>query len=845
MTASPLRDVLVFSHTHWDREWYRPFEAFRYRLVEVVDAVMDLVESGRYGSFLLDGQTIVLDDYLEIRPEQRDRLHGLIRGGKLSVGPWYILPDEALVSGESLIRNLAIGQRMAKAAGRQGDVGYLPDMFGHVAQMPAILKSFGLDRALVWRGVNPSRADFRWLAPDGSDVLALHLPLGYYNTAFIEHDTAAVTKQLGDLGPKHAGAVIIPDGGDHLAPGADLADFLAELDATVAGYRFRQVALSEALATLPATSDDRPEAVGELRGHGAWLAHILPGVLSTRPYLKQANHQLELLLTHWTEPLAVWASLLGAPYPAAFLDHAWKLLLQNQPHDSICGCSVDAVHREMMPRFERATAVCDTIIERSLAVLGAAAAPPDGGVVVVNPLPTPFAGPVTVAVDWASGTAPAHVSLTAAGQAVPMWADVAAETRRFISDIRELPRWEDVTRRQVTFWAEVPAFGTQALTLSPAAPVPVAAPLQTGPDWIDNGTLRLTTADGGLTLTLAASGQTWANALVLTDEGDAGDTYNYSPPQADEHLTAQLVTSTVRRLNPWQAELVLQYDWTLPLRLQEDRQGRSDERAAMPVTVRLLTTVGSAAIAVHVTADHRIADHRWRLVWRMPAATGAWSGTPFGCVARPLPASQPAIDVPKGTERAEPTFPVHHWAAITDARGGMAIVTGGLAEGEVLSAEEGHGLAITLMRAVGWLSRDDLRTRGGGAGPALPTPEAQCAGPYTANLWFLPFAGDWQTAGIPQTVQQLQVGVRTWQGRGQGRVVDLSLDWPAELVFSSLQQHEGALLVRGGTATGAAAAVTIGWTGRSGEAVRPDGTAWPQAPAAAAIHTVRLDGCVL
>jgi alpha-mannosidase/mannosylglycerate hydrolase len=838
------RDVLVFSHTHWDREWYRPFEGFRFRLVEVADAVMDLVESGRYRSFLLDGQTIVLDDYLDVQPAQRARLHSLIASGKLSVGPWYILPDEALVSGESLIRNLAIGQRMAKEAGRPGDVGYLPDMFGHVAQMPAILAGFGLDRAVVWRGVNPPQADFRWQGLDGSEVLALHLPLGYYNTAFIEHDRAAVEKQLVDLAAKHTGAVIVPDGGDHLAPGGQLAEFLAQLNEAVPGYHFRQVALAEAVATLPATAPDRPLIQGELRGHGAWLAHVLPGVLSNRPYLKQANHHLELLLTHWAEPLAVWASLLGAAYPTAFLDHAWKLLLQNQPHDSICGCSIDAVHREMMPRFERATAVCESIIERSLEVLGKAAGPADGGILVVNPLPIPYAGPVTVEMDWPTGKAPDHVSLQDRGRDVPVACGEAFETRRFYSDIRIIPRWDDVTRRQVTFWAEVPAFGTQALTVGTGAAAPVATPLQTGATWIDTGALRLEVLNGHVGLIDQRSGQTWVDALQFIDEGDAGDTYNYSPPHEDERLTAHLVSSEIRRPNPWQADLVLHYDWTLPLRLRPDRRGRSDEREEMPFTVRLRLTVGSPAIAVQVTADHHIEDHRWRLVWRMPAATQAWSGTPCGTVPRPLPASQPPIDVPKGTERAEPTFPVHQWAAIADAAGGLAIVTGGLAEGEVLSADEGRGLAITLMRAVGWLSRDDLRTRGGGAGPALPTPEAQCAGHFQADLWFLPFAGDWQSAGVPQVAQQVQVDVRTWQGPGEGRAVQWPLDWPQGLLFGSVQRDGADLLVRGHTVTGAATDSAIGWAGRMGSLARLDGAPWPAAPASA-IRTVRLTGVSL
>ena len=164
-------DVHLISHTHWDREWYLTREQFRLRLIDLVDRVLEMLraDSG-YAYFHLDGQTIVLEDYLELHPENADEIRGLIRSGRLLVGPWYVMPDEFLVSGESLVRNLALGHRIARAFGGSMPVGYLPDLFGHVGQMPQILRQFGLDNAILWRGFGGPPAEYWWESPDGSRV---------------------------------------------------------------------------------------------------------------------------------------------------------------------------------------------------------------------------------------------------------------------------------------------------------------------------------------------------------------------------------------------------------------------------------------------------------------------------------------------------------------------------------------------------------------------------------------------------------------------------------------------------------------------------------------------------
>src|SRR3989337_2415308 len=180
--STPSRIFVVVPHTHWDREWYLPFEAFRARLVRMMDALLELLDRDpEYKHFVLDGQTIPLDDYLEIRPERRPDIERLVKAGRLLIGPGYVLPDEFLIGGESPIRNLQSGIRSAKAYGGAMMVGYSPDAFGHTAHLPAILRGFGIGTVAIWRGVGreATTSEFRWTSPDGSEVLVLHFPYGY------------------------------------------------------------------------------------------------------------------------------------------------------------------------------------------------------------------------------------------------------------------------------------------------------------------------------------------------------------------------------------------------------------------------------------------------------------------------------------------------------------------------------------------------------------------------------------------------------------------------------------------------------------------------------------------
>src|SRR5450631_3192056 len=232
------RRVAIVPHVHWDREWYQPFQAFRLRLVELLDTFLPMFDADpSYTHFLLDGQMAVVDDYLAVRPGAHEVLLRLAASGRLAVGPWYILMDEFLVSAETIIRNLQLGLERAAAFGGAMPVGYLPDMFGHIAQMPQILRQAGFEHAVVWRGV-PSAVDrtaFWWRGPDGSTVRAEYLPVGYGNGAALPDDAKALVRrvaaheaELGGLLPDRDTPLLLMNGTDHQVPQAWLGRVVAE-----------------------------------------------------------------------------------------------------------------------------------------------------------------------------------------------------------------------------------------------------------------------------------------------------------------------------------------------------------------------------------------------------------------------------------------------------------------------------------------------------------------------------------------------------------------------------------------------------------------------------------------
>jgi mannosylglycerate hydrolase len=839
-------DQLYFVvHTHWDREWYQPFQPMRARLVAMADRMIPLVERGEIPFFHFDGQTIVLEDYLEVRPEMAPRLRKLVRAGKVQVGPWYVLADSFLVSGEALIRNLEIGIAQARRFGRALDAGYLPDQFGHIAQLPQVLAGFGFRTAVLWRGVGAdvARNRFVWEAPDGSAVTTIYLPFGYSNGANLPLDTVERflerANHIAERERPFAGGspILVMNGTDHAPPDPRLV-------ARIRQARERSP-MSFEVGTLEAYIGAMNCEVGAVARHQGELrsplrAHLLPGVTSARTWIKRRDFANSQLLERMADPLAALARMLGVGggYDA-FLDLAWRMTLQNHPHDSICGCSVDQVHEDMRYRFDQAAIIANGVVRRASDAIVASTPTGDPSLAVFNPsfarralvsgeseLDDPSAAYAAVAadgrrfpiaVDVARPERPFEVTIPAAefkgivaglsepvlmgrtvnryeltrgergaelrlymGKAAASGVNVAEFRRRVSEEVPDAGAIQIVAitpaRCELSFVADdltQAGFTSFRLEREPAS----AAPVQ--PDLIRNQFYEVRAGARGLwirDLLRAAEME-----LYFEDDGDRGDEYNFDPvPGAAAISEPSTADTRVLESGPARSRIRTRLSYAIPAGLAGDRRTR--EGPAVPLEIELTAALyaGLDRIDFDARVINRSRDHRLRAALRLPVvATEAVQDTAFGVLRRPLDRAEP-----RGTEDIFPTAPHRTWTGVESESLSAAIISRGLYEAEVRPEPQGSSILLTLLRCVGWLSRSDLATRRGGAGPEMETPGAQELGEDRLDFALTAWAGSYLDANVVQTAAAFTCPPRSFPALGQQAAWLLGCNNP-RVVFST------------------------------------------------------------
>jgi alpha-mannosidase len=830
------RRAFVVSHTHWDREWYLTFHEFRTLLTRTVRRVLARLENDpSFRHFVLDGQTVVLEDHLEVHPEDRPRIERLVRDGALSVGPWYVLPDEFLVSGESLVRNLLIGHRVAGTFGDALKVGYLPDTFGHVAQMPQLLRRSGIDSFIYTRGSGDELDDlgleYRWRAPDDSDVLAVNQCGGYCNAGGLGHEeiwhahtrrevapgraVEKVRELFRKMGERSNGDVwLLNNGCDHFPPQEKLGEMLDALRAAFPETEFVHAGFDAFIEELRTTGAATKSWSGELlsgRDHP-----ILTGVWSARMYIKQENDIAQSLLADYLEPLAASAHFLhGREYPSGAIEYAWKQLLRNHPHDSICGCSTDEVHRDMIPRFAAVRETAQQILRYELEHLAptfARRAEDDAEtlIVVANPLPMTRTEVVTrLVVLQPPGVDPSMLELRdEGGRVVAMtvldskrlerfWGidyrtQLDYEAQRAVVDAYLRDFGDRIVRSEgerdssdqfltIQFLAEdLPAVGHACYFLveGDGAPPPSGSVTVDG-ESIENEHCRLTLhPNGTFDVMHKPSGRTLQGLNALEDTEDVGDEYDYSPAASSRTVTTADAPGKVRVLEDtaFEGRLEAAFTLELPVGIARDRKSRSRETVECPVTVRVGLRTGSPVVDVKLTFENRALDHRLRA--RFPTGVAADTVVSDGhFLANERPVVQEAHD--DWLQPPAGTYPQQEFTLVEDGSFGVAVLAAGLPEVEPLQSEGGGvTLALTLLRSVGWLSRDDFPTRRSmNAGPTIPTPDAQCPGVRSFRYAVVPYEGTWLSAGVKHWSRLWRTPVLTMQG-----VQDLHVPGGAGLV---------------------------------------------------------------
>lgn len=765
----------IVSHSHWDREWYKSFEEFRAMLVAMVDDLLDLLERDReFRCFTLDGQTVILEDYLAIRPERREDLRRMIAQGRIVTGPWYVLPDEFLVSAEATVRNLLVGTQMARAFGGLMKVGYIPDSFGHIAMMPAILKGFGIDAALVYRGFGGEPAqktsEYWWKSPDGTRALLVHLYRNGYSAGYFHEESdeqmaerfAALKTELDERATtRHR---LLMNGGDHHWPDPKLPATLRILREKFDG-NFEHSTVQRYVDAVRKEVNGLPEVEGELRFGYRYAFAVMGGVYSSRMYIKQANWRSQNLLQRYVEPLNAIATAAGMRSQTPLIRYAWKTLMKNHPHDSICGCSIDTVHREMMTRFAAVEQVGGSVMEFCLDRLVPSNDGPlhdDRFLFLFNPSPFRRTEIVQAAVnfylqDVVVGLNPDVVVhprcppvkgfalLDAAGTEVPYQILHREEGYDITYSKYNYPKQSLADCSTLLVDArDIPPVGFKGLRIekrrtSPRFPVRVSS----GKNFLENEFLRVeVSGHGEVKLSDKVGGAVYRGLNVFEDSGDVGDEYNYSYPKQDALITSSRARAKVQRIEkgPLRASLCIDMALRVPAAAALGRKRRSDEHVSLRVRSVVSLTPYSRAVHFETTVDNTACDHRFRVLFPADIATDRVSADSQFCVVE---REQKEYDPRQFTiELPAQVAPMQRFVTVRGTSRALTILAEGLPEYELKL--DGRGtIAVTLLRCVGLLAGDDLLTRPGGkAGWHNETPDAQCPGTHTFRYAVLAHSPD-------------------------------------------------------------------------------------------------------
>jgi len=738
----------LIPHTHWDREWYLPRAAFTARLVPAVDDLLGLLENdSAYRSFLLDGQTVLVEDYLAVRPDREAALRALAQSGRLQLGPWYVLADELIPSGESLLRNLLYGALDTARWGGRLEVLYSPDAFGHPAILPALAREFGIKAAALWRGLGgepgQTRDVYRWRGPDGRDgrdLLLWHFPSdGYEVGAALPTDRERLRQAWAPLRAEltrraATNHIAVPVGADHHAPYPDLPTLrerIAELEPQNA---VRISRLDEFLKELAPEAAQAPELSGELRWSYRY-AWTLQGVHSTRAPLKRRYSRAELQLERIVEPLAALARRAGGRDRRPLLDRAWRTLLRGTFHDTLCGCCADPVAHAQATRLDAVEATNRELANGAADDLSGHDPDlsrdhphPDSALWLWNPVARTRSGVVIADTTWfrrdvlvgppgdrkpRHGHAAGEFALMSAdGEAIPIQVLSRRPALERRDAARHYPDQDEVDHIRIAFHAPaVDGLRSTVLRSRAAAPLKREVGAEVHGRMLSNAFVEVTVEPtGAVTLLDRRTNERFEGLLRLEEERDTGDLYTPFPQGRPFRAAGPI---RVRRLagGPLVASLEVGFD-------------------TPGATARLVLQLfdESPVLRCLLDIDNRAADHRLRLCCPLAVSGAALAGTAFGAVRR-SPITVHAADYPRETPVT--TAPAHRFVAAAQGNRGLALLAPGFFEYEWTPTGD---LLFTILRGAGELSRDDLPTRPGHAGWPTSTPDGQCLGKDRVEL---------------------------------------------------------------------------------------------------------------
>lgn len=804
------KTIHVVPHSHWDREWYFTTSRSKVYLMKDLADVLDVLETKpSFKTWMLDGQASLLDDYLAWRPQDAERIKRLVGEGRLIIGPWYTQTDQMIISGESIVRNLYYGMRRCEELGPYMNVGYMPDSFGQAGNMPQVYRQAGIEDTLFWRGVSNDDADmlnYTWRGDDGSTVFATQMPTGYYIGGNVpedpvENDSWWHQQVLDKIAPRHVTENV------YFPCGFDQAPVRANLPELVAARAERDPENTYCMSSLPAYIEATKAAIErdgieleEVSGELLNAKHmrIHRSIWSSRSDLKALNTKVQNYVVNILEPLLTLSHSLGNDYPHGAVEHIWKLLFENAAHDSVGSCIADMVNEDVYLRYKQASDIATSLVELHGRLIATSIDAGDAPMTftVFNTYPKARAGVIIKKMYLPGGD---FSIVDEAGKPVAFTVLESRDLTDYVlsQTIRLNPSAPIYLPKQVLEVTlalearEIPAMGyaqyrmvLEGSTASAFEALPREAALE-------NEFYAISVnADGSLRVEDKATGTVYDHQAVLEENGDDGDSFNYSPPRQDLVICSDSFAPevSIEGSDIYQRATV-SFRMRVPASLEERAAGACSTE--LPVSLAVGLRRGSRVIDVDVHVDNTVGSHRLCILFDAQVATSVnYADQQFGPIrrdnvhARDMALYEASLAAAEGKHvEDDPSLPANwrqnmdswqepsisieptqSYVALTDGTRGLAVLPLGVREYEIVG-EEKNQIRLTIFRSYGFMGRENLLYRPGRASGerTMETPAAQLLKPMDFQLGFCTFTGSVDAGGVAELARCYDGGLELYE----------------------------------------------------------------------------------
>lgn len=791
------RKIHVIPHSHWDREWYFTTSRSKVYLMKDLGDVLNTLENDpEFKYFMVDAQGSLLDDYIKWRPQDKERISKLVNDGRLVIGPWYTQTDQLVISGESIVRNMYYGMKRCESFGKYMNVGYVPDSFGQSGNMPQIYRQFGIEDTLFWRGVSDDmvkHTDYNWRGDDGSVVFTTQIPFGYYiggnipeepeeNEEFWQKE--CLEKAGGRSATRH---IYFPNGFDQAPVRTNLSQLVKERNEKDPENEYVISCIEDYIKDVKSENPELEEVQGELVI--AKHMRIHKSIFSSRSDLKVMNTQIQNYVTNVMEPLLTISYNLGNEYPHEAVAEIWKLLFENAAHDSIGSCISDTANEDVYVRYKQARDIAVNLVElHSRLIATNVKNDADMTFTAINTLPQKRKDTVIVKTYVPGGK---FAIIDEKGNDVDYTiiksrdlTDYVLSQTIMLDPSRKFYVPDQVLEVTMAIKAnDVPALGyvqysidTQKDSHKETADKKV----------LENKYYTIEVEENGsLTIVDKANNVTYKNQGILVENGDDGDSFNYSPPRKDMEVFSNESKCTVKISGSDiydQAEI--HFDMVVPADLDERAEGKVSVTMLVDMTVALRKD--SKVIDFNVKVDNKGLSHRLCVLFDSQIVSAFnYADQQFGLIKRPnyyekemklyMESMNNKTEKKAGIQELanwandqstwqEPPIsiePTQSYVSLTDGKTGIAVIPQGVREYEVLDDSK---IRLTLFRTYGFMGKENLIYRPGRASGEriIETPAAQLLKEMEFNFGFTSYAGDINDSDIDTLAKQYNTNLEVY-----------------------------------------------------------------------------------